>query len=431
MKGTPDKRAFGMISPSSVALDARCRVAVLDNSNTFQSKVRFMNYNVKIIEYLDSYQVRTYRRPITVNNKVIASSQKKETFEHHERTQKQIIHSEKSSVNRSVNQIYSIARSNRWEYFVTLTIDPIKLDSTNFKLIIEKLIIWTNNLKKRYAPDLKYVIVPELHKDKLKWHFHGLFANVGNIPFKFSGKTCVGKFVYDYARKPYATKIYNLPLWRYGFSTATKVRDSAKASSYITKYITKDLATILQNKHRFFASQNINHPKERVYNIDYDVLSEIYKNYFSDISYMSNVRVPSASQEICYMEFNKNHASSGSSADVDFNIFESAKKKECNNVSFDYREISLEKYKDSEKRLSAMKASFSQKHYTINQYIFELQKLKRQIKENPDLKKLYSDLCIDDMLMRAKYEKTKRGINNEQIGFSMDGFYPAFDTPFL
>lgn len=273
MKGTPNKRAFNAVLSQSVALDACWLCCLLDNSNTFQSKGLFMNYNVKIIEYLDSYQVRTYRRPVTVNNKIVASIPKKETFEHHERTQKQIIHSEKSSVNRSVNQIYSIARSNRWEYFVTLTIDPVKLDSTNFKLITEKLNIWTNNLKKRYASDLQYIIVPELHKDKLKWHFHGLFANVGNIPFKFSGKTCFGKFVYDYARKPYASKIYNLPLWRYGFSTATKVRDSAKASSYITKYITKDLASILQNKHRFFASQNIDHPKERVYNVDYDELT--------------------------------------------------------------------------------------------------------------------------------------------------------------
>lgn len=279
-----------------------------------------MIYNVKIIDYLDSVQVRSYRRPVISNNikKNNDVSEKNFSF----RTKKQIYHSESCSINRSVNQIYSIARSNKWEYFVTLTIDPKKLDSTNFKLITEKLNIWTNNLKKRFAPDLKYLIVPELHKDKLKWHFHGLFSNVGDIPFKFSGKTCVGKFVYDYSRKPYAEKIYNLPLWRYGFSTATEIRDSSKASSYITKYITKDLVKILKNKHRFFASQNIDRPLERVYNIDYDELARIYNQYFSNISYISNVKLFDASQEICYMEFNKNVSSDLLNGSFEFKLFE-------------------------------------------------------------------------------------------------------------
>lgn len=278
-----------------------------------------MIYNVKVIDYLDSVQVRTYRRPVTEKKKAVPTAPKKEFFE---RTEKQIKHSECSSVNRTVSQIYSIARSNRWEYFVTLTIDPKKLDSTNFKLITDKLNIWTNNLKKRYAPDLKYIIVPELHKDKSKWHFHALFSNVGDIPFKFSGKTCIGKFTYDYAKKPFATKIYNLPLWRYGFSTATVVKDSSKASSYITKYITKDLSKILKNQHRYFASQNMDRPIEKVYNIDYDELSRIYNKYLSSINYMSNVKLSDASQEICYMEFNKNVPSADASASYNFSIFD-------------------------------------------------------------------------------------------------------------
>lgn len=157
-----------------------------------------MNYNVKTIEYVDSVQVRTYKRPVTVSNKInLPQPKQKHISEPKERTQYQIEHSIKSSVNRTVNQIYTISRANKWEYFITLTIDPKKLDNTDFNLVSEKLNIWTNNLKKRYAPDLKYIIVPELHKDKSKWHFHGLFANIGKMPLTFSGKVCVGKFVYD------------------------------------------------------------------------------------------------------------------------------------------------------------------------------------------------------------------------------------------
>ena len=271
-----------------------------------------MQYNVKIIDYLDSTQVRIYGRPVKLEDKIKnvessqkAISEKQSRYEQTQRTYEQVQHSIKTSVNRTVNQIYALSRSNRWDYFITLTIDPKKLDSSDFKLISDKLNIWTNNLKRRYCPDLKYIIVPELHKDKNKWHFHGLFANIDNLPLAFSGKVCVGKYIYDYAKKPYATKIFNLPLWKYGYSTATKVRDTAKASSYITKYITKDLSRILQNQHRFLASQNVSRPVEHVFNIDYEQLQDIMLKHFEHLDYMTNAQVPGASQEITYMEFNK------------------------------------------------------------------------------------------------------------------------------
>ena len=143
-----------------------------------------MQYNVKIIDYLDSTQVRIYGRPVKLEDKIKITESLQKTNEKQikqeksQRTYEQVQHSIRTSVNRTVNQIYALSRSNRWDYFITLTIDPKKLDSTDFNLISEKLNIWTNNLKKRYAPDLKYIIVPELHKDKSKWHFHGLFSNM-------------------------------------------------------------------------------------------------------------------------------------------------------------------------------------------------------------------------------------------------------------
>ena len=84
-----------------------------------------MNYNVKTIEYVDSVQVRTYKRPVTVSNKInLPHPKQKHISEPKERTMYQIEHSIKSSVNRTVNQIYTISRANKWEYFITLTIDP-------------------------------------------------------------------------------------------------------------------------------------------------------------------------------------------------------------------------------------------------------------------------------------------------------------------
>lgn len=386
-----------------------------------------MNYNVKTIEYMDSVQVRTYKKPIHVSNKIkkpdqkIILNQQDKPKENKERSIEQVNHSMKASVNRTVNQIYTIARSNKWEYFVTLTINPEKLDNTDFNLISEKLNIWTNNLKKRYAPDLKYIIVPELHKDKTKWHFHGLFANIGKMPLTFSGKVCVGKFIYDYVRKPYATKIYNIPLWKYGFSTVTIIRDSGKASSYITKYITKDLSHILQNQHRYVASQNIKKPIEQVYNIDFPELERVYSRYLEQINYISDVKVPKAGQEITYMEFNRKLPDMPLQ-DVVFKIFEqSTEQAKVKNIS----DRPDKPYKDIKEIKTKGQI------LTTKEYINRLRKLRSEIKENPDYKKIYDDINIDFLIAKAKrklmYEEETQ---NEQNRSDHDDWMPATDIPF-
>lgn len=386
-----------------------------------------MIYNVKTIEYLDSIQVRTYRKAVQTKPKITTAKQKINNRKkaEYERTKKQIDHSIKSSVNRTVNQIYAISRSNRWEYFVTLTIDPNKLDSTDFNLISEKLNIWTNNLKKRYAPDLKYILVPELHKDKSKWHFHGLFANIGSMPLTFSGKTCIGKFVYDYIKKPYATKVYNIPLWKYGYSTATEVKDTAKASSYITKYITKDVSKVLENQHRYLASQNNDRPVERVFNVDYETLTKIYSKHLPNISYVSDVKVESAGQEIIYMEFNKDSVSDTVIGNLHYEPFETK-------VTPAIILTNEEMKKRSQESASTFKLPESNKKLTEKEYLANLRRLKQFLKDNPEQQKLYSDMNIDFLILQAKrqimLEEEKK--ENEQIRLCPDGFRFTSENPF-
>ena len=386
-----------------------------------------MNYNVKTIEYIDSVQVRTYKRSVTVKNKIRNLKQKQTV--NSERTHAQIQHSVKSSVNRTVNQIYAIARANRWDYFVTLTIDPSKLDSTDFNLVSEKLNIWTNNLKKRYAPDLKYIIVPELHKDKSKWHFHGLFADIGQMPLVFSGKTCIGKFTYDYVKKPYATKIFNLPLWKYGFSTATRVSDSSKASSYITKYITKDVSHILRNQHRYLASQNTDRPIERVYNVDYDELAKIYSKYLSDVSYITDVKLPLANQEILYMEFSK--TSRPQETVINYKLFEPKhEQKEKTDFEKEIQESKKRLQEDAERIKKTV--HFSNKKLSAKEHLQQLRTLKKMLAENPELKKLYSDINIDFQILKTKkqiYDEMER-TEHEKNRLYPDGFIPTAENPF-
>ena len=159
----------------------------------------------------------------------------------------------RASRSRTVNKIYDIARANTWEWFVTLTFNPELVDSFNYSAVVKKLSLWLNNMRKK-CPEMKYIVVPEKHKSG-RWHFHGLFSNIDNMDFVDSGKTDNGKV------------IYNLGNYKLGWSTATEIEDTHRASSYMCKYITKDLCSVTMGKKRYWASRNVNLPEV----IDYDV----------------------------------------------------------------------------------------------------------------------------------------------------------------
>lgn len=188
--------------------------------------------------------------------------EKLEEFESAEIELQRKAHSERVSLTRSKNKIHDLARSETWEYFVTLTYDNDKVDRYDYNECLKKCRVWLNNQRRSYSHDLAYIFVPEKHKDGA-YHFHGLIANVGNMKFVDSGRVAIGKNAVTRTdkNKSYPT-IYNLGGWRFGWSTATKVKDSFKATNYITKYVTKDICADLKGKHRYIASKNLHEPIE-------------------------------------------------------------------------------------------------------------------------------------------------------------------------
>ena len=282
------------------------------------------NYNLKVYEYADGIQIRLYNQPITSHEKVLPvplakpyefkelkkvhtselpdNSEKVHTSELSDNPEKvhtselldkQREHAIQSSMNRTIQKIYEISRANTWEYFLTLTFDRNKLDSSDYNLLCDKVSKWLNNLRSRYAPDLKYLIVPELHKDGKHYHFHGLLANIGNITLTDSGI------------KKNGHTIYNMANWKYGFSTVTKVIDSNKVSSYITKYITKELCAVSKNKRRYWTSKNCDTAKVSVYNLPYEDISQFLDNNLQSIRHTSSVTIESAGLIINYIEMEK------------------------------------------------------------------------------------------------------------------------------
>lgn len=251
-------------------------------------------YNCKVTDYGDSLHIEYFHCPI------------KRTAQEKENTissviQKQIINdmkdskdSEKStlfSVNRSKRNLYHIARSNDWEYFITLTFKREDSDASNYDEVSKKVRNWLSNIKLRASPEFKYLVVPELHKDGINYHFHGLVANIGNLEITDSGKI----------DKKSGKVIYNLSGWKWGFSTATKIESNERVTNYLGKYITKDLMNRLKYKKRYYVSQNIFLAPVYEENINAD---DLY-NYFEVDKIKALKTIGTGYNRITYIEVEK------------------------------------------------------------------------------------------------------------------------------
>ena len=185
------------------------------------------------------------------------------------------------SFRRTRSALYMYARQCVWDYFITLTYSPDKIENRyDFSLCMKKVHKWIDNCKQRKAKELLYLLVPEQHKDGA-WHIHGLLCNTTGLTFTDSGKRYDGKIV------------YNLDDWKLGFSTATEVTDTYKVSNYITKYITKDLCAVTPGKQRYFVSKTIPKPKTFTALIDPDeidsFIQEVADSCGADLEYQKDV----------------------------------------------------------------------------------------------------------------------------------------------
>lgn len=147
-----------------------------------------------------------------------------------------------SSIIRTKTNITDLCLCNKFDLFVTFTINPKKIDSYNYELVKKSLTNWLNYQQKQNKK-FQYILVPELHKSG-RIHFHALITN-------YTGKLIPTN------KKSKNKKIYNLSNWNYGYSTAIRITgNSEKLAYYLQKYITKDLIKIT-NKKRYWRSKNL------------------------------------------------------------------------------------------------------------------------------------------------------------------------------
>lgn len=156
-----------------------------------------------------------------------------------------------SSIMRTKQTIRDIVLCNDFELFVTFTFDPAKVDRYNYHACSYKMRVWLHHqrdLANRRGKDFKYLIIPERHKDGAI-HFHALLSGYSST-LHDSG-----------LRTQELRPIYNVTSFRSGFTTAVFVDSKDGVSSYITKYITKELLHEFK-KQRFFCSQGLIRPRK-------------------------------------------------------------------------------------------------------------------------------------------------------------------------
>lgn len=222
---------------------------------------------------------------------------------------------------RSKQTLYDYSRSNSWEWFCTFTTSPniLKYKGINRydeNIVLKSILRFFAHFKERYAPDLMYVLIPELHKDGAV-HLHGLLSN---LPKEQLTRVKGGIYKLDrYDRG-------------FGYSNIQRVKDSKRVAAYITKYITKDLLppkfqTAFPDpdpsgcpwgpavpdlpedyeklrrfyKHKYYVSKNVKKSEPEYFYYDGD-LGHFIKEFFPDDTVQHCKAVPFGDEWINYIQ---------------------------------------------------------------------------------------------------------------------------------
>lgn len=189
---------------------------------------------------------------------------------------------------RARSAVRDIALSNDFSHFVTFTLDRAKVDRYDMTAVVKKLNVWLDNRVRRQG--LKYVLVPELHKDGAI-HFHGFVNNC--LGLVDSGTLTGGEL--KRPRKPRSSRerenllsrgchvVYNVTSWKLGFSTAIELYGDYRAAvGYVCKYISKEQQKI--GGRWYYSGGALARPDVTLTDIDYDSFCDANREALSCFS---------------------------------------------------------------------------------------------------------------------------------------------------
>lgn len=231
----------------------------------------------------------------------------------------------RDSRKRSVDNIYSYALSNDWNYFVTLTFKHGKEMKLSDDLVKQQWKIFRQKLQ-RYYPDIKILLVPEYTPTGVHGlHFHGFIGNCNfddKLEFARNNKKNLdiingqhgelsvpnpqyGEILYT----KFGDLIYNFKkeFALIGYTTVVKIhKDSNKLKlvNYLNKYISKDNCKLDYNSKAYFHTHNLN-SKNKI--VSYFTNEDI-NNFINEDMFVQVDKVKETDKFIVYRKFkNKNY----------------------------------------------------------------------------------------------------------------------------
>ena len=218
--------------------------------------------------YPDSIKIIKYHRPIVFPN-FSEPSQYSAILVNEENAEEYEYDYLQKSINRTKTKISDYVLCNNFSHFATFTFDPrnpkVKSEENrhDFQKISSLLKNWLKteqlNHFRRHGRKFRYLIVPERHKNGA-WHFHALLEGYKNEIEGFY--TRKNKYITVSELKKTKKDKNRKFITRYtlGRSEIAPIKDKTKMSSYIKKYITKELIQD-KNAKRYWASRNLKTPE--------------------------------------------------------------------------------------------------------------------------------------------------------------------------
>lgn len=198
-----------------------------------------------------------------------------------------------TNISRAKAMLYEYAVCNPWSWFLTLTLDKAKFNRYALGLFHKALTQWMRNYSKQHNLKIKFLLVPEQHKDGA-WHIHGflfglplehlrLFTLQEHLPKYIRKKLKAGESVYTW--EPYANK--------FGFCDIEPIRNEEAARKYVLKYITKDMSRCVSeiNAHMYYCSRGLKCAEElkkgKLIDCDFtDIVPIDYENDYVRVAWL-------------------------------------------------------------------------------------------------------------------------------------------------
>ena len=215
--------------------------------------------------YPDTIKIIKYHRPIVFTN---FSNRGTSAFLMNEENAEEQDYLQKS-INRTKTKISDYVLCNNFSHFATFTFDPSnpkvngEENRHDFKKMSSLFKKWLNteqvNHFRRHGHKFKYLIVPERHKNGA-WHFHALLENYKNETENFYTRKNNYITVSELKSKKKDKNRKFIVRYKLGRSEIAPIKDKTKMSSYIKKYITKELIQD-KNAKRYWSSRNLKQPE--------------------------------------------------------------------------------------------------------------------------------------------------------------------------